>query len=101
MKIDEIFTVDLTFTTERQIHSEDFIIFCDLLRKHEVYEKQIERHTRNLFFISLRVGFRFRWYQLLPARENTSQFSREIEASKSQIKIKASGLIFSNFNWFM
>ena len=72
-----------TVFSKRQIDGEDFINFCDLLRKHEVYEKQIERHTRNLFFISLRVGFRFRWYQLLLARENTSQFSREIEASKS------------------
>ena len=34
-KIDKIFTVDLTFTTQRQIDGEDFIIFCSLLRKRE------------------------------------------------------------------
>ena len=34
-KIEKIFTVDLTFTTERQIDGEDFINFCGLLRKHE------------------------------------------------------------------
>ena len=35
-KIDEIFTVDLTFTTQYQIDGEDFIDFCGLLRKHEL-----------------------------------------------------------------
>ena len=35
-KIDKIFTVNLTFTTQRQIDGEDFIIFCSLLRKHEL-----------------------------------------------------------------
>ena len=37
-KIDEIFTVDLTVTTYCQIYSEDFVNFCGLLRKCEVYE---------------------------------------------------------------
>ena len=36
MKIDEIFTVNLTFTTYRQIDGEDFVNFCGLLRKHEL-----------------------------------------------------------------
>ena len=36
-KIDEIFTVNLTFTTERRIDGEDFIIFCGLLKNHKVY----------------------------------------------------------------
>ena len=35
-KIDEIFTIDLTFTTKRQIDGEYFINFCGLLRKHEL-----------------------------------------------------------------
>ena len=35
-KIDEIFTVDLTVTTYRQIDGEDFVIFCGLLRKREL-----------------------------------------------------------------
>ena len=35
-KIDEIFTADLTLTTECQIDGEDFVHFCGLLRKHEL-----------------------------------------------------------------
>ena len=38
-KIDQIFTVDLTLTTQCQIEGEDFINFCGLLRKHELYQK--------------------------------------------------------------
>ena len=33
-QIDEIFTVDLTIC---QINGEDFVNFCGLLRKHELY----------------------------------------------------------------
>ena len=36
-KIDEIFTVNLTLCSRRQIDGEDFINFCGLLRKHELY----------------------------------------------------------------
>ena len=36
-KNDEIFTVDLTLTTYCQIDGEDFVNFCGLLRKHELY----------------------------------------------------------------
>ena len=36
-KIDEIFTVDLTVNTYCQIDGEDFVNFCDLLRKREIY----------------------------------------------------------------
>ena len=36
-KIDEIFTMDC----ECQIDVEDFINFCDLLRKNELYESEI------------------------------------------------------------
>ena len=35
-KIDEIFSVDLTVTTYCQIDGEDFVNFCDLLRKREL-----------------------------------------------------------------
>ena len=35
-KIDEIFTVDLTLCSKCQIDGEDFVDFCDLLRKHEL-----------------------------------------------------------------
>ena len=36
-KIDKIFSVDLTITTYCQIDSEDFVNFCGLLRKRELY----------------------------------------------------------------
>ena len=37
-KIDEIFTVDLTVCSKCQIDSEDFVKFCGLRRKHELYQ---------------------------------------------------------------
>ena len=37
-KIDEIFTVDLTICSMCQIDGEDFVKFCGLHRKHELYE---------------------------------------------------------------
>ena len=39
-KIDEIFTVDLTLYSKCQIDGEDFVDFCGLLRKHELYSKK-------------------------------------------------------------
>ena len=36
-KIDKIFIVNLTESSNRQIDGEDFVNFCDLLRKHELY----------------------------------------------------------------
>ena len=36
-KIDKIFTVNLTVCSNCQIDGEDFINFCGLLRKHELY----------------------------------------------------------------
>ena len=37
-KIDEIFTVEMTFISSKcQIDGEDFVIFCGLLRKYELY----------------------------------------------------------------
>ena len=41
-QIDEIFTVNLTVTTYCQIDSEDFVNFCGLLRKHELYQNKVE-----------------------------------------------------------
>ena len=35
-KIDEIFTIDLTLCSKRQIDSEDFVNFRGLLRKYEL-----------------------------------------------------------------
>ena len=39
-KIEEIFTVNLTVCSNRQIDGEDFIDFCSLLRKHELYHSE-------------------------------------------------------------
>ena len=36
-KNDQIFPVDLTVCRKRQIDGEDFVKFCGLLRKHELY----------------------------------------------------------------
>ena len=36
-KIDEIFTVDLTLCSECQIDGEEYVNFCGLLRKDELY----------------------------------------------------------------
>ena len=36
-KIDEIFTIDLTLCCKCQIDGEDFVDFCGLLIKHELY----------------------------------------------------------------
>ena len=38
-KIDKIFTIDLTLCSKCQIDGEDFVNFCGLLRKHELYLK--------------------------------------------------------------
>ena len=38
-KFDKIFTVDLTLTANCQIDGEDFLNFCGLLRKQELYQK--------------------------------------------------------------
>ena len=39
-KIDEIFIVDLTLCSWCQMDGEDFVNFCGLLRKHELYDNQ-------------------------------------------------------------
>ena len=36
-KIVEIFTVDLTLFSKRQIEGEDFVNFCGILRQRELY----------------------------------------------------------------
>ena len=36
-KIDKIFTVDLMLCSKRQIDGEDFVNFCGLLKKYELY----------------------------------------------------------------
>ena len=39
IKIDKIFTVNLTLCSMGQIDSEDFVNICGLLRKHELKEQ--------------------------------------------------------------
>ena len=56
-KIDKIFTVVLTSTTYCQIESEDFIDFCGLLRKHELYlVKNVELNS-SLIISKLSIKF--------------------------------------------
>jgi hypothetical protein len=51
-KIVEIFTVDLTVCSKCQIDCEDFIKFCGLLRKHELYCAVISfAHLNNAFIL--------------------------------------------------
>ena len=38
-KIDKIFTIDLMLCSKRQIDDEDFVNFCGLLRKYELYNQ--------------------------------------------------------------
>ena len=44
-KIGKIFTSDLTLCSKCQIDGEDFINFCGLLRKHELYKIKVVRAT--------------------------------------------------------
>ena len=52
--IDEIFTVYLTVTTYCQIVGEDFINFCGLLRKRELY---LIEHVENIFLFEVQDSF--------------------------------------------
>ena len=38
-KLDEIFIVNLTLCSKCQIDGEDLVNFCDLLGKHELYNR--------------------------------------------------------------
>ena len=57
-KSNEIFTVDLTLCIKCQIDGENFVNFCGLLRKHELYSsgqnhliiKKIDQSKSNYFF---------------------------------------------------
>ena len=48
-KIDKIFTVDLTICRKCQIDGEDFVNFCGLLRKHELYRSKMILNCPNHF----------------------------------------------------
>ena len=53
-KIEKIFTVNLKVCSNRQIDCEDFVNFCGLLRKHELYfilavfDVEVESYILNL-----------------------------------------------------
>ena len=51
-KIDEIFTVDLTLCSKCQIDGEDFVNFCGLLRKHELYENMVDLRSTVRFILN-------------------------------------------------
>ena len=46
-KINEIFTVNLTLCSRRQIDGEDLVDFCGLLKKHELLSKQFYESPKN------------------------------------------------------
>ena len=53
-KIDEIFTVDLTLCSKRQIDGEDFVNFHGLLRKYELYQnKRVAKVLLSLYIYTL------------------------------------------------
>ena len=52
-KFDKIFTVDLTITTYCEIDGEDFVNFCGLLRKHELYKQQSQLQIAWIFLLLL------------------------------------------------
>ena len=54
-KIDEIFTVDLTVRSKCEFYGEDFVKFCALLRKHEVYPSEDDLTNSNSFEIKNQV----------------------------------------------
>jgi hypothetical protein len=51
-KIEEIFTVDLTITTQCQIDGEDFFNFCGLLRKYKLYVAWHSESVSKLWYLS-------------------------------------------------
>ena len=53
-KIYKIITVDLTFTSYCQLDGEDFVNFCGLLRKRELYQSASET-KRTQFIYEIRV----------------------------------------------
>ena len=46
-KFEKIFTVDLKLCSKCQIDGEDFINFCGLLRKHELYLPEVDIQVQN------------------------------------------------------
>ena len=53
-KIEEIFTVNLTVCSKCQIDGEDFVKFCGLLKKHELYKLKRNLEIIAKFFFNYR-----------------------------------------------
>jgi len=53
-KIDEIFTGDLTLCSKCQIDGEDFVNFCGLFRKYELYTNCSDNQSTSLQFLNFR-----------------------------------------------
>ena len=54
-KFDKIFTNDLTLTTLCQINGEDFVNFCGLLRRYELYYAIKESVGKDRLFLDLQL----------------------------------------------
>ena len=52
-KIDEIFNVYLTLCSKCQLDGEDFVNFCELLRKHELEQKNFVQGTTFVHFLHI------------------------------------------------
>ena len=87
-KIDEIFSVDLTVTTYCQIDGEDFVNFCGLLRKRELYIRNIFC----FFFAMILQVNRYRKMNLITSMEQCLwvwvDFFQILTTIKQKVKLK-------------
>ena len=78
--IDEIFTVNLTVSSKCQIDGEDFVNFCGLLRKNELYYNEISAIYR--CWHQVRVELWFQGIHLHLNRDNQVHQTRHHNQSK-------------------
>ena len=76
-KIEEIFTVDLTLCSKQKINGEDFVNFCGLPRKHELYAKEFYGLKRRSNFSTTLCFWVARVFQ---QRESCLEGSQKLEA---------------------
>ena len=77
-KIEEIFTVDLTLCSKCQIDDGDFVNFCGILRRHELYAQWGETLLIGAFTsVSVRKAF-LRFYKLLMLLKNRIKFGGQL-----------------------
>ena len=70
-KIDDIFTVNLTLCSEYQINGEDFVNFCGLLRKHQLYPKKAKADSQA--------------FRSAEVRMSTKEFSHGLDSAQHTI----------------